>query len=570
MGCSVGSYVSDVGASACLACAEGKYSISFGVSSCTTCPVAKYLSNATSAVCTLCPAGTYAPMDGATRCRGCEPGKFSGTPSDSAQNSACTLCAPGKYSPSASSSECTSCSAGTVSEAATGSTMCTECEAGYYSPPQASGSSSSCLACGPGNFSSTKGSTHCERCPAGTRSLQPSSGSTGCLACLEGTYAASEGQTSCAQCSPPCVAGKTYPSVNCTPGTNRVCSACSRRECPANQTSNLSACLADGSFACVPCPAYGNDHVHLMPEYSCLTCKSQDCGRTPGTYQASRCPSSSSSSSLNNTYACGRCTGCLYRHYVQSWSFCDGKGSSPFQLETGNPEFCARCQTTCRGGQYIVNLCNGRTTANTERCANCTSCAMGHYHARPLLGLFHPAFDGEPWTENYVEDSPCDGTGILNSDGSSDCERCDACPSGKYASDVRRCTGNGVWKDNFTCTDCVPCESGYEHASPCDGLSFDTSCRKCPNCAAGHHAVSHWNETTKRMVCGCTRCMDRPGDSCATHFRRTNRTCSGNATRDESCEECSLCNAGEYVGAAPNGSFCTGAGYEDASAGKCR
>jgi hypothetical protein len=24
------------------------------------------------------------------------------------------------------------------------------------------------------------------------------------------------------------------------------------------------------------------------------------------------------------------------------------------------------------------------------------------------------------------------------------------------------------------------------------------------------------------------------------------------------------------VGAAPNGSFCTGAGYEDASAGKCR
>jgi hypothetical protein len=373
------------------------------------------------------------------------------------------------------------------------------------------------------------------------------------------------------QCAAQCVPGLTYPKVNCTSQSNRVCSACSRRECPANQTSNISHCMADGAFACAACPRHGDDSVHLMGEYSCRTCKSQDCGLTPGTFQVSQCPAgvSALAQSLNDTYSCGRCKGCMYRHYVQSWSFCDGKGSQPFNLGIDNPEHCTRCQITCKPGQYVSSLCNGRSDANTETCTNCTSCRYGHYHAKPLQGLFYPDFDGEQWRPGYVESEPCDGTGILNSDGVSDCERCDSCPNGKYASDVRRCTGGGIWKDNFTCTDCVPCESGYEHVAPCDGLSFSTACKQCPPCAVGHHAVSQWNSTSKRMVCGCRRCMDQPSDSCPVHHRRTNRTCSGTATFDESCEECSLCNAGEYV-AAQNGSYCTGSGYEDVSAGKCR
>ena len=160
-----------------------------------------------------------------------------------------------------------------------------------------------------------------------------------------------------------------------------------------------------------------------------------------------------------------------------------------------------------------------------------------------------------------------DGRGILKSDGVTDCARCDVCLYGKYASDVKRCTGNNIWKDNFTCTDCKPCASGYEHVVPCDGLSFNDSCKLCPACAAGFYAVSTWNSTLKKMVCGCKRCLDAPGDVCPVHFFKTGKAVSGRMPFDEACEECSLCNAGEYVA---GGSFCTGAGFEDTSAGKCR
>lgn len=69
------------------------------------------------------------------------------------------------------------------------------------------------------------------------------------------------------------------------------------------------------------------------------------------------------------------------------------------------------------------------------------------------------------------------------------------------------------------------------------------------------------------MICGCKRCLDAAGDVCPVHSYRTNRTCTGAKPYDEACEECSLCNAGEYVAGS---AFCTGATYEDTSAGMCR
>ena len=204
--------------------------------------------------------------------------------------------------------------------------------------------------------------------------------------------------------------------------------------------------------------------------------------------------------------------------------------------------------------------------ANTESCANCSSCPYGFYHARNLTGLMHPDFEGKPWSQGYSEPS-CDGRGILKSDGKTDCLRCDTCPDGKYASGVGRCTGNGIWKDPFTCTDCKPCPSGYEHAAPCNGSSFDDTCKVCTPCQPGSYISSYWNATSKRMVCTCTRCMDRPGDMCQAHNFRTNVTCSGAKTYDESCQGCSLCNTGEYI--ADNAS-CVGTEYRDTSAGMCR
>lgn len=262
-----------------------------------------------------------------------------------------------------------------------------------------------------------------------------------------------------------------------------------------------------------------------------------------------------------------RCQGCTYRQYVKSWGFCDGTGGQNIPLDPGFEENCLPCNANCKPGQYVSNLCNGRVMADTETCVNCTSCPFGYYHALQLSGSVYPSFEGGAWLSGYKE-NPCDGKGILNSDGRTDCARCDTCPFGKYAFDVKRCTGNGIWKDNFTCTDCRPCASGYEHVYPCNGSSFSDECKLCPACAAGYYVVSTWNDTLKKMVCGCRRCLDSPGDVCPVHTYKTNKTCwSGSATYDEACADCLLCNAGEYVA---GGAFCTGATFEDTSAGRCR
>ena len=257
---------------------------------------------------------------------------------------------------------------------------------------------------------------------------------------------------------------------------------------------------------------------------------------------------------------------CLGRWYVKSWSFCNGLGDTAYNLDTSNSNQCLPCFTFCQPGQYITNLCNGRTMTNTETCGNCSSCPLGYYHAKNLTGQMHPDYEGKSWSPGYT-DSPCNGRGILKSDGNTDCERCDACPYGMYASNVNRCTGNGIWKDKFNCTDCRPCASGYEHVVPCDGLSFNDACKLCPACGVGYYISSYWNATGKRMVCGCTRCLDAQGDKCAIHNFRTNVTCSGRKTYDEACQACSLCNTGEYIA---DKSYCTGATYVDQSAGTCR
>ena len=143
-------------------------------------------------------------------------------------------------------------------------------------------------------------------------------------------------------------------------------------------------------------------------------------------------------------------------------------------------------------------------------------------------------------TRFFLAQAPCNGRGTLASNGVSDCERCDTCANGQYAAGVGRCTGNGIWKDKFNCTECKPCPSGYEHTVACDGTSFNDTCKLCPPCPTNHHISSYWNETSKRMVCGCTKCLDSAGDVCSTHQYKTNLTCSGTKPYDEVSHTCRM------------------------------
>jgi hypothetical protein len=227
----------------------------------------------------------------------------------------------------------------------------------------------------------------------------------------------------CQQCTTSCVLGSKYTEVNCTAATNRVCSPCRLYDCWIGKTSNVTWCPPSGWFNCMPCPSFGNDYVQLMQSYSCRTCNTQSCGGTPGTYKSAGCPAVTGQYSLDNTYLCDRCLGCNYRQYVKSWGFCTGTGDEQWNLNTLSEELCLQCLTACWPGQYIANLCNGRTTVNTETCANCTSCQIGHYHAKNLSGYMHPDYEGVPWSHGYIE-APCTGTGFLSSNGISDCELC--------------------------------------------------------------------------------------------------------------------------------------------------
>ena len=194
---------------------------------------------------------------------------------------------------------------------------------GFFAPSEGG---TTCTACAAGNYSDKEGSPECTRCPVGTRSVLPLASSL-CVECEVGKFAATTGNSQCQQCSADCVVGSRYESTACTNSTDRVCSLCRKALCPAGQTSNVTWCPpASGIFGCMPCPAYGNDQVHLMPEYSCATCESRGCGETPGTFRSQACPSKAGAEpyTLNDTYSCGRCLGCNYRQYVKSWSFCNG------------------------------------------------------------------------------------------------------------------------------------------------------------------------------------------------------------------------------------------------------
>lgn len=398
--CAVGNYASSSGATACLGCGVGSYAVVAGVSSCTSCAAGTFLESSVTGTCTPCPAGSYSTAEGSTTCARCLPGTFA----NATGLTACTACPTGTYSPSSpqgNSSSCAPCPAGNYTKVP-GQSACAACAPGTFS---AAPGAVQCLACAAGEYVESAGQTQCKVCAAGTYAMPQSSS---CTACAEGTFATSEGSPNCTACAAPCVLGRTYESSACTRTANRVCSACDVVNNPCQQgfTSNVSWCPPTGIYECSPCPVYGSDNVEALSSYSCRTCTSRHCGETPGTYRASMCPSREFGYySDYETFSCGTCRGCYYRHYVKTWSFCSGLGSQRFDLDPESPQYCAPCLAAaqCQVGQYVANLCTGRTTHDTETCVDCKSCPYGHYHAHMLNGSIHPDFYGKPWSKGYAE-----------------------------------------------------------------------------------------------------------------------------------------------------------------------
>lgn len=426
--------------------------------------------------------------------------------------------------------------------------------------------------------------TDCQPCASGYRHAQDCDGTTfdqtcvECPDCLPGQYKASTWNNitkrtscTCLECrnNRTCTSLSQYRTfLQCSgkAAYDETCAECPLDSCPMmGTTPNYTNCIeGTRKFECIACPPASPAEVQHLQKVNCTTCPVDDCSKRPGSYIVSRC--GASVPAYGRTFTCGLCEGCPVRKYMGSWKTCDGTTDYPqnFNKDT----MCKDCQGVCKVGQYAARLCTGRDLYDVEKadgnlCRTCTSCKFGFYHTthtKVAISKLPPTI-----ITGLVTEKACNGYGMFDSDGVTDCVRCDTCPNGQYAIDVGNCTGNGIWKVPFKCTACQPCPSGYQHDSPCDGTTFNDKCKLCEPCPRGSYISSYWNATSMRMVCGCSFC--RVG-SCASNQYRTNVTCSGNATYDEACANCSSCNSGEYIAA--GGKLCNGLGFVDSSAGLCK
>lgn len=310
--------------------------------------------------------------------------------------------------------------------------------------------------------------TTCKPCPSGFTHAVPCDGLSfndtcvECPNCNAGQYKASQwnNATKRMQCyCLECRNNRTCPSTSqyrtflpCSGRStfDETCADCPVDSCPMmGTTPNYLNCIeATRKFECLPCPSQSPTEPVHQQMVNCTTCPVNDCSKRAGSYLLRSC--NTSAPVTNRTFTCGLCQGCSVRQHLRSWGACDGlkSGASAFNPDTQ----CTYCKGFCKVGQYLSKLCSGRELYDVEvadgnRCRDCTSCPYGYYHGyhtKMAITRLSPVARQGPVTEQA-----CNGYGMFDSDGATDCLRCDMCPRGQYAIDVGNCTGNNIWKVPF-------------------------------------------------------------------------------------------------------------------------
>jgi hypothetical protein len=148
--CSVNSYQSSVGSTACIPCPQ--------------CWSTNYLGAVSDSNCTFCSAGAFYQN---STCNDCSPGKFS----TSLSSINCSVCTRGTYSDKYLATSCSICPLGSWSGKEGQSSLqdCQNCSAGRFSNQTALFADDLCSPCPVGKFNELSGSTtqqHCVYCPS--------------------------------------------------------------------------------------------------------------------------------------------------------------------------------------------------------------------------------------------------------------------------------------------------------------------------------------------------------------------------------------------------------------------
>ena len=199
--------------------------------------------------CETCPRRKYSDIDGVGHCTRCEAGRYSRTEGATTSDT-CQVCEEAGTGSSEGSSSCSTCEAGTYGG---GGTACVPCPAGKYSGEVGATTSDTCQVCEEAGTGSSRGSSSCSTCEAGTYG----GGGTACLPCNLGSSSKAGSKT----CLPICEEGEIYTLDDNEQGSCITCDNC----VPCSTCPYAYKCSDDGLD-----PKYYFEHYETS---ACTMCK---------------------------------------------------------------------------------------------------------------------------------------------------------------------------------------------------------------------------------------------------------------------------------------------------------
>ena len=349
---------------------------------------------------------------------------------------------------------------------------------------------------------------------------------------------------------------------------DKSCAVCAR--CPAGKVR--SGCGGASSGECVPC---ANDEYES--DGKCLACSGCDAG-----FYRQGCGGAASGK-------CLPCPGDTFKALAgksecKAATQCDGVSNYETKARTRSSDRVCSSITECADDEFQtrapskinnrectkLQTCDGidtyeskPPTKTTDRvCAATKRCSIGGSQIM-FVDVMTELADGSSFISRQMEiiSKPAEYESLAPTPTSDrECEACEACPGGKYASIA--CGGSskgecaaclpGTFKletsVDDTCSYCKPCEKGY-YRQGCGGTSegtcvqcsvgtykdragtYETECRECEPCGAGLY----------RSKCG----VESEGTClpCAVGSYKVDYGTSWDAT----CTACAECPAGEQL-----------------------
>ncbi|EGD79005.1 hypothetical protein PTSG_01976 [Salpingoeca rosetta] len=447
---------------------------------------------------------------------------------------AATSCQPGEYLNI--NATCIECLTGYTCSGGVSAAM--PCPTGTYNPvPGQSSQALHCLACEAGDYTTARGSTSCQTCPAGHTCADPAAEPT---ECPQGSYAPA-GSTTCKACpaGSKCPYAQLAAPIACANGTYALANQTSCSLCPAGYSCpDASAAIAcgvgyyspQGEPACTICPlgtfcaSNTTEAPELCAEGSYAMLGQEACTACPAGYY---CPHADEQpvACSNGTYTSS--TGAITCLVCEAGRDCSTKTSStPCPAGTYSGQGLPSCEP-CAEGYY----------ANATGLSHCLPCPPGYTCA-------NPAYDPVLCSAGYYSEGTNGTSGAV----------CIACPRGTTSTPAR--TG---------CDDCPQghhCNDPTIDPQPCPAGTYSAggTVKACTTCTAGFYCPA---QATQPLPCvsgtfsgaGASNCTACPAGYACSSTAAVPVACDAGYISDEGETTCRPCGLGNFCPSSTEGPY---------------